>query len=415
MKSTVSQFFNPDTRESKDFFLNDPRKLDNPFPDLQYFRENHPVFFYAPLNQWFIFKYDDVADLFSDSRLSANRMKGLVDAAPEEVREDLRKIAPYLEMWVMMKDGPDHVRLRDFLHLGFKTAIIHELKGQIQKSTDELLDRAEAQGYLDGAKDYGFVLTAYVLSDFLGVRQEDRDQVIQWSVDFVDFFNIIPITVDTTQRLVRSADGLMEYTRKLIAQRRVKPQNDFLTTLVKAAEEGGFTDDEIVANAMLILLAGHLAVRNLIGNIIYLLLTHPEQRAKLQSEPKLLANVIEETLRYEPPVILIPRVVNEDFEFKGNRFGSGQIVQLSIASANRDPAHFPDPNQFDITRKSSQVLSFGHGLHTCLGAILAKEETTIAIATLFGRMPNLRFDESKAIKWYRNAGNRGPEILPLVL
>ncbi|MGL4620485.1 cytochrome P450 [Chroococcidiopsis sp.] len=415
MKSTINQSLNPDSREGDDFFLNHPQKLDNPFPDLQYFRENHPVFFYSPLNQWFVFKYDDVAELFSDSKLSPNRMKGFVDVVPEEVREEMRQIVPYLEMWVLAKDGQDHARLHDFLHLGFNAAVARGLKQQTQKSANDLLDRVEAQGYMDGSGDYGFLLTAYVLSDFLGVRQEDRHQVIQWSVDFVDFFNIIPITADMTRRLVQSANGLIEYTRELIAQRRVKPQDDFLSTLVKAqADRGQVTDDEIVANAMLILLAGHLAVRNLIGNAIYLLLTHPEQRAKLQSQPELLANAIQEVLRYEPPVILIPRVATEDFEFHGQTIRNGQIVQLSIASANRDSDHFHEPDRFDISRNASKALSFGHGPHSCLGAVLAKQEAVVALENLFRRMPNVRLDESQPIKWYRNAGNRGPEILPLI-
>lgn len=237
LKSTINQPFNPDPREGDDFFLNHPQKLDNPFPDFQYFRENHPIFFYSPLNQWFVFKYNDVAELFSDSRLSPNRMKGFVDLVPEEVCEDMRQIGPYLKMWIMAKDGQAHTRLHDFLHLGFNTAVAHGLKEQTQKSADELLDQVEAQGYMDGSGDYGFLLTAYVLSDFLGVRKEDRYQVIQWSMDFVDFFNIIPIAADTTRRLVQSANGLIEYTRELIAQRRVKPQDDFLSTLVKAQAE----------------------------------------------------------------------------------------------------------------------------------------------------------------------------------
>lgn len=144
-KTWVTPSLNPietiDDREGTGFFLNDPQKLDNPFPDLKYFRENRPVFYYPPLNTWFIFRYDDVINLFHDGRLSADRMKGFVDAAPEEVREDLRKIAPYLEMWVLMMDGQNHARMRKFLELGFDARVVHGLIGQIQQATDELLDR----------------------------------------------------------------------------------------------------------------------------------------------------------------------------------------------------------------------------------------------------------------------------------
>jgi cytochrome P450 len=406
---------NIDDREGEQFFLNDPHKLDNPFPDFKYFREHHPVFYYPPLGSWFVFSYDGVVSLFQDARLSADRMKGFVDAAPVEVRGDLRTIAPYLEKWMLMRDGQDHARVRSFMNLGFNATVIHGLRGLIQQSTDELLDRVQGQGHMDGCGDFAFLLPAYVLSDLLGVHKEDRGKVVQWSMDFVDFFNVLPISIDTSRRLTQSGCAMIDYTRDLLAERRANPRDDFLGTLAKATTAGGgFTDDDIISNAMLLLLAGHVAVRNLVGNAIYLLLTHPDQFATLKAEPALLHGVIEETLRYETPVALIPRIATEDFDFHGNAIRKGHIVQLSIASANRDAAHFPDGDRFDISRKPGQHLSFGHGPHGCLGASLAREEAQIALETLFRRMPGLRLDPSKTIQWYRNAGNRGPITLPLL-
>ncbi len=199
------------------------------------------------------------------------------------------------------------------------------------------------RGRLDVAADYAFLLPAWVLSDLLGVKEEDRSKVVQWSVDFIDFFNFVPITVDTASRMVRSTRALREYTVGLLAERRAVPRHDFLGTLLEAGE---LSDDEIIANAMLLLIAGHVAVRNLIGNAVYLLLTHFEQFARLKSDPALLSNAIEETLRYGPPVVMIPRV---------------------------------------------------------------------ALEALFARSPDLRLDDSRQIVWYRNAGNRGPINLPILL
>jgi cytochrome P450 len=404
-----------DDREASKFFLNVPQKLDNPFPDLKYFRENRPVFYYLPLNSWFIFRYDDVLALFHDARLSADRMKGFVDAAPAEVRPDLRKIAPYLEMWMMMNDGQDHTRMRQFMHLGFSNDRIAALRIVIQSCVDELLDKVQNAGHMDACGDLGFLLPAYVLSDLLGVHREDRGRIIQWSVDFVDFFNVVPINIQTTRRLVASGFAMIEYTRGLIAERRAQPKDDFLGTLVSAgAKQGGFAEDEIVSNAMLLLLAGHVAVRNLIGNVLYLLLQYPDQLAMVIADLQLLPTAIDEALRFETPVTMIPRIALEDFEFHGQTIRKGQIVQLSLASANRDAAHFSDPENFDIARKPGKYLSFGDGPHGCLGAALAKEQANLALATLFRRMPKLRLDESKPIQWYRNAGNRGPITLPLV-
>jgi len=208
---------------------------------------------------------------------------------------------------------------------------------------------------------------------------------------------------------------MASYTRSLLAERRREPRDDFLGVLANAqATQGGITDDEIVGNTMLLLLAGHVAVRNLIGNVVWLLLTHPDQRSILEGTPTLLPNAIEETLRVEPPVTLIPRIALEDFEYQGNATRRGQIVQLSIASANRDAAHFTDPDRFDVRRTPGQILSFGYGPHGCLGGHLAREETRIALEVLFARMPAMRLDETRQIEWYRNAGNRGPITLPVV-
>jgi cytochrome P450 len=189
---------------------------------------------------------------------------------------------------------------------------------------------------------------------------------------------------------------------------------DFLGTLIQAQRASeGFTSDEIVVNAMLLLLAGHIAVRNLVGNVLYLLLAHPEQWAALKADPTFLPGAIEETLRYEPPVPMIPRRATEDFAWQGNTIQCGQVMQLCLASANRDAAHFPNGEHFEITRPSAPYLSFGHGPHGCLGASLAREETRIALETFFRRMPELRLDERQPIQWYRNASNRGPITLPL--
>ncbi|OAI54365.1 hypothetical protein AYO44_03595 [Planctomycetaceae bacterium SCGC AG-212-F19] len=404
-----------DPREGEEFFLNVAEKLDNPFPDLQYFRENHPVFYYPPLHTWFIFGYDDVYRLFHDTRLSANRMKGFVDAAPPEVRGELRTLVPYLETFMLMKDGADHARVRGRMQQGLTPTVVQQLSGRIQQSADELLDRAQPQGFLDAAGEYAFLLPAYVLSDLFGIAREDRARLVQWSVDFVDFFNVIPITVPTTQRLLRSGFAMIAYTRELIARRRAEPRADLLGILAGAHDgEGKLTDDEIAGNVMLLLLAGHVAVRNLIGNALYLLLTHPEQFARLTLEPALLHNAIEETLRYEPPVTMIPRVAAEDIELHGNILRQGQVIQLSIVSANRDATHFPNADRFDITRTPGNHLAFATGVHGCFGAALARQIAAIALATLVRRMPGLKLDERKSIRWYRNAGNRGPINLPVV-
>lgn len=401
-----------DPREADAFFLLDPAKLDDPFADLAWLREHRPVLHHPGLGQWFVFRHDDCTALFHDARLSADRMKGFVDAAPAEVRDELRGLTPFFEAWVLMRDGDAHDRLRRALHAGFDLRAVQGLREAIARSAGELLDRAPDRHRLDACADYAFLLPAYVLSDFLGVHRGDRERVVRWSVDFVDFFNVVPINADTTARMARGAREMMAYTRALIAERRSEPKPDFLGGLVAADELG---EDEIVANVMLLLLAGHVAVRNLIGNLLWLLLTRPERMARLRAEPALIRGAIEETLRFEPPVTMIPRIALAAVEVRGATIPAGALVQLCLAAANRDPEHVADPDRFDIGRKPTRHLSFAVGPHACLGALLAREQAQIAVEALLARAPDLRLDPDRPIAWYRNAGNRGPVNLPVLL
>ena len=153
-------------------------------------------------------------------------------------------------------------------------------------------------------------------------------------------------------------------------------------------------------------------MRNLIGNVVWLLLQHPGEYERLRQDPSLLRSTIEESLRYEPPITQIPRIAMQDIDVHGQTIAAGDIIQLSIVAANRDPQHFPEPDRFDIARNPHGVLSYGHGPHGCLGARLAREQATIALEVLFRRAGGpLQLDESREIRWYRNAGNRGPENL----
>ncbi len=398
------------------FFASDPQKLDSPYEDFAWYRKNAPIYYHEPLNQWFVFGHDDVAALLKDQRLSADRLAGMRQATPHEAWDDLDRIAPYFESWVLMTDGDQHRRLRAALHRGFSPEVIRGLQSKIEESATMLVHPAIETGSIDVASDYAFLLTAYVLADFLGVHPADRGRVVQWSMDFIDYFNIAPITVENTRKMVSSGFELIGYTRQLFAERRANPVDDFLGTMLTPADEkDALSDDEMVGNAMLLLLAGHIAVRNFIGNAIWLLVQHPDQMALLRSRPELLHNAVEECLRFEAPVAAIPRVTRDDFTYNGHKIPKGSLIQLVLASANRDEAKFAAADVFDITRTPAGIMSFGSGPHACLGAILAREETEIAIKTLLATFSKIEIDPQKPIVWYRNLGNRGPEHLSMLL
>lgn len=394
------------------FFLDDPAKLDDPFADLAWLRENRPVYFHESSGQWCVFRYDDVRALFADPRLSNDRMVGFAESVPAVVRAEIEALIPFFDNFLIMRDGEPHTKLRRQLHAGFNPHAITDLHEPIRKAAEELVERRRPSGSLDLSADFGLLLPAYILSDFIGAPVEDRDRLVEWSLDFVDFFNEIPISVDAASRMARSASNMIDYTRRLLAQRRRAPQRDFVGTMAELSEQdGGITEEEIVANTMLLLLAGHIAVRNLLGNVVWQLIQHPDEGAAVRANPELMPAAIEETLRYDPPITMIARVAVEPIELRGETIPAGAMVQLVVMSANRDSAVFGDPDRFWVARDPRGTMSFGHGPHGCLGARLAREQSLIALNVLFDRLGELHLARGAPVRWYHNAGNRGPQEL----
>jgi len=404
-----------DPREGPEFFLNIPAKLDNPYADFAYFRRHRPVFYYEPMNTWFIFRYEDVERLFMDPRLSSKRMDAFIEGAPADMREEIRGFTRIFDRWVLMLDGPEHSRLRKLLHRGFSPRVVATFQEMITELANELLDRVQGHGAMDAAADFAHPLPVMVICGLLGVPRGERDRVMHWADSIADFFNDLPITARNTQRFKGSSAEMITSVRGLIAARRAEPKGDFLSELVQAQEDGqGLTEEEILANCIVLLIAGHETTRNLIGNAVYLLLTHPEQLTRLRRDPSLYRNAIEETLRFESVHPMMPRIAAEDFALHGQQIRKGQFVYLCMGSSNRDPDHFPDPDVYDITKQPDKHLAFGIGPHFCLGAPLARQEAQIALQTLLTRMPNLKLDERRPPQWQRIANLRGPRSLPVV-
>lgn len=403
-----------DPREGAEFFLNVPAKLDNPYADFAYFREHKPVFYYASMDAWFVFSYDDVEACFKDPRLSSKRTTAWFQGAPADLQADIAPFVPVFDKFVLMRDGEDHAQLRRLMHTAFSPRVVANLQHIIEQATKELLDHAQAQGAMDAAADFAHILPVIVISDMLGVAQENRLRIRRWADDLADFFNVIPITRETTLRFKVSAEEMIAHLRNLMAERRARPKDDFLTELLHAKEEGkGLDDEDIIANAIILLIAGHETTRNLIGNALYLLLTHPAQLAQVKADASRFKSAVDEALRFESVHPMMPRLAAEDLTVRGGQIRKGQFVFLYLSSANRDPAHFPDPDEFDITRHSGKHMAFGMGAHYCLGAPLARLEGQIALQTMFARMPALRLDPDKPIVWQRIANLRGPRSLPV--
>ena len=290
------------------------------------------------------------------------------------------------------RDPPDHTRLRGLASKAFTPRVVEGLRPRVQEIVDGLLDRVERRGTMDLIEEFAYPIPVNVICEMLGVPVEDHERFKGWSLDLARGLDSIMLGPDSevAKRSGLARQGLTDYFRALIAERRASPRGDLLSGLIAAEEAGDkLSEHELLATCILLLVAGHETTVNLIGNGTLALLRHPDQRQKLRARPELIGTAVEELLRYDGPVQRTARTPSEDVAIGGRTIPKGEIVMPFIGAADRDPAQFPDPDRLDITRAENRHIAFGLGIHFCLGAPLARVEGQIAINTLLGRMPRL--------------------------
>ncbi|AKJ03657.1 cytochrome P450 PksS [Archangium gephyra] len=376
-----------------------PENLRNPIPLYKDLRENDPVHFVEPMQAWFITRHDDVMEGFRDPRLSASRGQlfeyQLQGVDPNVAREFLGTI----QHQMFMKDGSEHVRLRRQTLTGFSNQKLDDMRPTVHRIMRELLDEVYPQGHMDLLKDIAFPMPALALAELINVPLADRARFKRWSEYLADFSapavgaNPVELATNANQAMVEMKQLLLP----VIEERRRNPGTDSLSLMIQAEAEGRMTPEELVANICLIMFAGHTTTTDQLCNGLYDLLTHPDQLQKLRADMGLMKSAVEEMLRYTSAVPSITRVAGEDFEWHGKQLRKGQLVFLMMASANRDPSAFPEPDRFDITRDSTQQkhASFGFGAHHCMGAGLSRRELEIGLTLLLERLPGLRLDETR--------------------
>ncbi|MET8571507.1 cytochrome P450 [Streptomyces sp. NPDC004783] len=313
---------------------------------------------------------------------------------------------------MLRSDPPDHTRLRRLVAREFTPRRVEALAPRVQKITDALLDRmlASADGRADLVEALSFPLPISVICELLGVPDLDRDSFRAWSGD----------ALGATDPEVRTAAAasMARYLEELLADKRQRPGDDLMSALIHSADGDGdrLSPDELRGMAWLLLVAGHETTVNLISNGVLALLTHPGQLAALRADPTLVDSAVEEVLRYDGPVETPTyRFTTEPLTIGDTVIpGGGELVLVALADADRDPARFPDPDRFDITRDARGHVAFGHGIHYCLGAPLARLEARIAFRTLLERCENLALDiHPAAIAWRPGLMIRGPQRLPV--
>ncbi|REC55140.1 cytochrome P450 [Rhodosalinus sediminis] len=396
----------------------DPAVMADPFPVYARLRDEDPVHWSPSVKSWIVTRYDDVRDLLLSDHLSVNRLVRFYTARPPEEAALLRDLIHYLNLWLAFRDPPDHTRLRRIMRHAFTAPAIERMRPNIVEITEMLLDRLETRGAarVDLIREFALQLPAFVIMDLLDVPRDRLDDFKAWSDDMAVFIGGARNATDKYTRAARGCRKMSAYFRDLVAERRRDPRPSFLMDLIEAQDDGdSLTDDELVATCILVLFAGHETTTNLIGNAALLLLRHPDQLASLRADPGRIHGAIEEVLRYDGPTNALVREVAEDHVLHGRHLREGDRVFVMVNSANRDPRQFSEPERFDITRTQNRHLTFGQGIHLCLGAKLAREEGRVAVQALFERFPELALDPEEPPEWLDAMVPRGTRRLPVRL
>lgn len=309
-------------------------------------------------------------------------------------------------------DEPDHRRLRLLVSKAFTPRYIESLRPRVQEIADELLDRVQDQGQMDLIKDYAYPLPINVISEMLGVPHADRAQIRVWSEALARGLGFGKRDPEATAHM--RAFG--EYVTRLVADKRLQPADDLISQLIAIEEEGDrLSETEMISMLTLLIFAGHETTSNLIGTGTLMLLDHPDQLEKLKNDLSLVPAAVEELLRFSGPAnIAGPRFATEDIELGGQQIKKGDLIIAFLGSANHDESQFTQPDELDIARTISRHLAFGQGIHTCLGAPLARIEGDIAFTTLLKRMPNLRFSVPReSVTWHYALVSRSVASLPI--
>src|SRR5215212_5486027 len=367
--------------------------------------------FFGRQETFFVTHYDEVVATLLDHRFAVDPRSVM---SPEQVEQQEAQTPEEFRLFsrsIISLDPPDHARLRKLVQTSLTGRGMQALRGSIQQVVDDLLDEAEREAAergeaapdrrMDLIEAFAYPFPVTVISDMLGIPREDRETIRGWTE------NLLRVDRGRVDEEVRA--GLREfidYLQDLFERKRRAPTDDMISRLVHAEEDGDVLDEEeVLATVFLMFLAGHVTTVNLVGNGVVALLTHPDQLAKLKADRELAKGVVEETLRYWGPVDFIGRrIAREDVEVGGTVIPTGEQATVSLASSNRDPARFANPDVFDITRAdANRHVAFGKGIHVCLGAPLARVEGHVAFDTLFRRYPDLRLAvPPEEVRWGRS-------------
>jgi cytochrome P450 len=402
------------------FDLGNPATNANPFAEFARLRAEDPVHWSPAMKAWIITRYADVKQVALNNRqISADRLTPFFKSNPDYQRGSIESLVRYLNHWMVFRDPPDHTRLRRLFNKAFTPTAVANLRPNIEDIVAHLIDRMLAKARrdetVDFIADFAYPLPASVIMDLLGVPRADLERVKVWSDDIALFIGTAQVAGNKYLRAEAGARAMAEYFRALVETRTVAPTEDMISQLVLARDDrDALTTDEIIGTCILLLFAGHETTTNLIGNGFLYSMKYRHEWERLVGDPAMAQSAVEEYLRYDGPSGAIARVAAADVEMGGKTIREGQRVFAFVNSANRDPEAFDDPERFDIGRLHNPHMTFGHGIHFCLGAPLARLEAEIAAIRLAERLPHVRLRPGEP-EWHDSLILRGVKRLPVAL
>ena len=399
--------------------LNSAEFLANPYPVYEQLRTNEPVYWSAANGFWLLTRYADIASLIQNPKLSSNRIGAHASRMPDQVKAHFNPFFSAVSSWMLMIDPPDHTRLRGIVNKAFTPRVVENMRALIQQLIDDMLARVKEQKRMELMADVANPLPAMVIAAMLGVPGSDQPQFKAWSDDISMALGAIDSARSKEELLAlyelaqKSYLALSAYFKDRVAELRINPRENLLSALIQAEEKGDrLTEGELFANCVLLMIAGHETTTNLIGNGVLALVRNPDQQEALRKSPDSIVSAVEELLRYDSPVQKMGRIALADMPVNGREIKQGQLVCFGFGAANRDPDQFASPQQLDINRQPNKHFAFGHGLHYCVGAALARLEGQIVINSILQSLPTLHL-EAENLEWHRNFTLRGLKSLPL--
>jgi cytochrome P450 len=389
-----------------------PEFIRDPYPHYARMRNTDPV--HLNVHGAFVAsRHAEVSLVMRDRRFGKDYVERTIRRYGPKIMEE--PIFRSMSHWMLQQDPPDHTRLRGLVVKAFTARRVEDMRPRIQEVVEQTIDAVIAKGDMDLIEDFAFRLPVTIICDMLGIPEEHREVFYKGSRDGGRILDPVPLSPEEIAQANTNNAMARMYFEQLFEMRRRNPGNDLTSQLIQAEEAGDkLSNEEMTANIILLFGAGHETTVNLIGNGLLALYRNPDQLALLKANPSLITNAVEEFLRYDSSVQLTGRVALEDIEdLGGKRIPKGETVLCLLGSANRDPAVYPDrPDQLDITRPNVRPLSFGGGIHHCLGAQLARIEAEVAVSTLLRRLPDLRLDDAQNPEWRPTFVLRGLKRLP---